>query len=205
MQQKVGRPVGSSRAKQTIGKKEMKVLFRHIHYKADLHSKTRRRWWQVSVLSFYLGTRISELLDLTVGDLRDAVARGESSLSNKTKTKTPRLLIFSQNSIKVIKRYFADELRTGRNTDLLFYSPKGKNCRLNSASYTRQFNELIHDALGNLYSTHSFRKGVISDMSLKSINPKIIQSFIGHKNLQTTMNYFSPSDTDVKNAIAIIR
>lgn len=55
--------------------------------------------------------------------------------------------------------------------------------------------------LGAGYTSHSFRQGLITEMGSRSVNPKIIQSFIGHKNINTTLGYIKPTSDDVKNAL----
>ena len=57
---------------------------------------------------------------------------------------------------------------------------------------------MIQSVLGTHYSSHSFRSGIITELGNKGINAKIIQEFIGHKNVTTTMNYIKPSKDDTK-------
>lgn len=47
------------------------------------------------------------------------------------------------------------------------------------------------------YSSHSFRAGIITDMS-KSINPKLIKEFICHSDIKIIMRYIRPTDEDLK-------
>lgn len=203
---KVGRPKGSARAKKTIGWRELKTLLKYIKYSGGLQSASQERWIKVAILSYFLGTRISELLQLRVGDIRDAIRSGEASLTNQTKTKTPRLLIFSPLAVKVIQKYFAAEVEGGyKNGDFLFHSKRGRHLCLNKTAFTRQFNAIIHEALGQLYSSHSFRKGLLTELAQSSIHPRVAQKLIGHSSVQTTMNYFSPTDNDARIALERIR
>lgn len=203
---KIGRPKGSARAKKTIGWSEMKTLIKHIKYSDDLQRASKERWTKVAILSYFLGTRISELLQLHVGDIRDAIRSGEASLTNQTKTKTPRLLIFSPLAVKVIRKYFVEEIEGGyKNGDYLFHSKRGGHLRLNKTAFTRQFNTIIHEALGQLYSSHSFRKGLLTELAQSSIHPRVAQKLIGHSSVQTTMYYFEPSDNDARIALEKVR
>ena len=38
-------------------------------------------------------------------------------------------------------------------------------------------------------------------MSMRGINPRITQSFIGHKNVTTTLNYYKPTIEDVRECL----
>jgi integrase/recombinase XerD len=203
----VGRPSGSSRVKKPIGQKEFDILCAHISG-ADMRKPIKARWLKVVALQYYLGTRISEILLLDAADIRSAVANGESSLTNKTKTGKPRLLIFTPRSVNIIRSLFAQELDSagGFNpTDLLFHSPRSRKDKLHPAPFTRQLNAIIHEALGPLYSTHSFRKGYITDLAEAGTDFKTIQHCVGHSNVSTTMSYFSPKQGDIRTALEAVR
>lgn len=55
--------------------------------------------------------------------------------------------------------------------------------------------------LGPSFTSHSFRQGLITEMGINSVNPRIIQSFIGYSDIKTTMRYIKPTEVDVKNAL----
>lgn len=55
----------------------------------------------------------------------------------------------------------------------------------------------MKEILGNGFSSHSFRQGLITEMVNKSINIKIISQFVRHKNVSTTMGYIRPTDEQI--------
>ena len=59
----------------------------------------------------------------------------------------------------------------------------------------------MKDALGDGFTSHSFRQGLISEMASKSVNVKIISQFIGHSDVKTTLHYVKPTDNDIENAL----
>lgn len=202
-----GRPTGSSRAKRPIGEEELNKLLVFLEEATHIKVETKIRHKKCIALSYYLGTRISELLLLTVGDIRDAMETGEASLTNLTKTKRPRHLMFTPKSISVISKLFKDELDLAKGfnrNDLLFHSPHNKRHPLHHAPFTRQMNNLIHAALGNLYSSHSFRKGLLTSLA-QTCHPRIAQKILNHSSISTTMLYFSPSDEDARAALNQVR
>jgi integrase len=69
-----------------------------------------------------------------------------------------------------------------------------------SSTFIGKVNCFIQEVLGHRYSSHSFRAGIITDMS-KSINPKFIKEFIGHSDIKTTMRYIRPTDEDLKKCL----
>lgn len=67
--------------------------------------------------------------------------------------------------------------------------------------FIQQVNKTIKEILGEVYYSHSFRQGLITEMGSKSINIKIISQFVGHKNVSTTMGYIKPTDEQIREAL----
>lgn len=57
-----------------------------------------------------------------------------------------------------------------------------------------QVNSYLKYVLGDGYTSHSFRQGLLSDLGARGINIKIMSKFIGHSDVKTTMRYVQPSD-----------
>ena len=114
------------------------------------------------------------------------------------KQKIIRHIPLSEKSVKVLKKLIENE------TDINgYFIHKRNNVRnnLNSIGFTKDFNQLIQIVLGKNYSTHTFRKGIITEMGVSGINPKIIQHFVSHKNISTTLNYINPTSDDIRNSL----
>ena len=62
-------------------------------------------------------------------------------------------------------------------------------------------NKYMKSILGDNFTSHSFRQGLITEMGSQNINPRVIQSYIGHRNVSTTLNYIKPTENDVKNSL----
>lgn len=109
-----------------------------------------------------------------------------------------RHIPLSANSIKVLAKLIKNE-----NDDEAYYIHKRNNKRskLNPNGFTKDLNDLIQLVLGAEYSSHSFRKGLITAMSVKGINPKITQHFVGHRNVSTTLNYYRPTSEDIRQCL----
>ena len=78
-------------------------------------------------------------------------------------------------------------------------SDKNKRTSINKIVFIQQVNKTIKEILGEGFSSHSFRQGLITEMGSKSINIKIISQFVGHKNISTTMGYMKPTDEQILN------
>ena len=73
--------------------------------------------------------------------------------------------------------------------------------KINNDVFIAQVNKTIKSILGEGYTSHSFRQGIITEMGSKGINTKIISKFIGHSDIKTTMRYIKPTDDDVRGAM----
>jgi integrase/recombinase XerD len=207
----VGRPKGSTRARKPIGEDEFNAFVEYINNKPGMREKTKKRHIQAAALLYFLGFRISELTKLRYRDIKEAVERGEGSLNNDTKTGKTRLLIYSETAVKVLEKVFEDELDEEvakyegiHDDDLIFHAPRKPRKPLNVAMMTERFNELLREACGPSFSSHSFRQSVITDIC-RAGNPKIAQAFIGHSNVSTTLRYVTPTETDVRSALSSVR
>ncbi|RLA84486.1 MAG: hypothetical protein DRG78_01380 [Epsilonproteobacteria bacterium] len=68
---------------------------------------------------------------------------------------------------------------------------------INHIVFIQQVNKFINSVLGTGYTSHSFRKGIISEFGSKGVNIKIISKFVGHSDVKTTMRYITPTDEDI--------
>lgn len=207
---KVGRPSGTARAKKSIKAEHYQILLDHIDG-SGMKDRLKLRYKRAFCLLHFLGVRVGELLLLQVKDIRLATT-GEASLTNRTKTKKPRHLMFTANAVAAIEELFEEYLVSDPGQKMLyhpehivFHSPNRPKTPLNKSTFTKSINDIIHDALGPLYSSHSNRQAILEDFAKNGTNPRIAQKFIGHSSVNTTNNYFHPDDGDVRSALNQIR
>ena len=114
------------------------------------------------------------------------------------KTKNERILYFSDKAIKELKKYFSHDEDSDNYVIASWNDPK---TRLHEISLINLVNKYMKKVLGKGFTSHSFRQGLLTEMGSRSINPKIIQSFIGHSDVKTTLRYIKPTATDVKMSL----
>ncbi|WP_319577453.1 tyrosine-type recombinase/integrase [uncultured Desulfobacter sp.] len=191
-----GRPKNSKRNSKPILEKEYKILKSYING-MDTFQTTKTKWLRSLEILYMTGMRVSEILDIKIKDIKDAIDKGELSVYVK-KQQIIRHIPISKKSEKILKTLTNDE------TDVDAYFIHKRNCirsRLNINGFTKELNDLLQMVLGKNYSSHSFRKGIITEMGVSGINPKIIQHFIAHKNVSTTLNYIKPTSNDIRNSL----
>ena len=169
------RPKNTQRNSKPILEREYKILKSYING-LETFETTKIKWLRSLEILYMGGMRVSEILDIKIKDIKDGI----------------------EKSVKVLKKLIENE------TDINgYFIHKRNNVRnnLNSIGFTKDFNQLIQIVLGKNYSTHSFRKGIITEMGVSGINPKIIQHFVSHKNISTTLNYINPTSDDIRNSL----
>lgn len=107
-------------------------------------------------------------------------------------------MYFSGKGEKEIKKYF--DITEDENNYVICSWGNPKN-KLHPISLIALVNKYMQSVLGDNFTSHSFRQGLLTEMAAKSINPKIIQSFVGHKDVKTTLRYVTPTEKDVKMSL----
>lgn len=197
----MARPKGTTRDKKPIGEIEYKKLVAHTKGDDHIKENTKEKFLRSWVLLYYTGCRISELTSITVKDIRDIVNKNEFSLLNNTKTKKPRLIYFSNDAVKEITKVFKFDLENLEDRSYVIRSWDRYFDRVNERAYTEQINKYIHNVLGELYSSHSFRSGIITDMLNHGINTKVVKEYIGHSSTNTTLRYYKVGEKEIRKSL----
>lgn len=147
---------------------------------------------------YYSGLRVNEITQIKFSSISQIIKSGETVVVSH-KTKMERVLYFSESAIKEIKKYFPYTEYELNNYCITSWGNPKKT--FHEISLIQLVNKYMKQVLGAGYTSHSFRQGLITEMGSRSVNPKIIQSFIGHKNINTTLGYIKPTDEDIKRAL----
>jgi len=191
-----GRPKNSKRNSKPILESQYKILKSYING-LDTFQTTKTKWIRSLELLYMTGMRVTEILNLKISDIKNAIEKNELSVFIQ-KQQIIRHIPLSEKSVKTLKKLIENE--TDPENYFLHKRNRTKST-LNPNGFTKEFNDLIQIVLGDNYSSHSFRKGIITEMGVSGINPKIIQHFIAHKNVSTTLNYIKPTSDDIRNAL----
>lgn len=191
-----GRPKNSQRNSKPILEPQYKILKSYING-LETFQTTKTKWIRALEILYMTGMRVTEILNLKIIDIKNAIEKNELSVFIQ-KQQIIRHIPLSEKSVKLLKKLIENE---SNPENYLFHKRNNPKSHLNPNSFTKEFNDLIQSVLGDNYSSHSFRKGIITEMGISGINPKIIQHFIAHKNVSTTLNYIKPTSDDIRNAL----
>lgn len=190
----VGRKVGITKVKKAIRKVDFERLIDFVSKNKYMNYPSKSKLKIAYTLLFCTGCRISEIVKFTKNDLEYIIKFEEISLNNMTKTKKPRLIKFSDEHIELIKKIIPKELGYlfKRNNSLKPMTISG---------LTALCNNYIQICLGDLYSTHGFRRNMISTILRETGRVKAAQQHIGHISPITTAKYDTLEDDEIKNIL----
>ena len=184
------------RIKENITEKEYKKLMAFVRGDEKLRKNTKSNLLRTFTLLFFSGLRVNEVQELKIKDIKKLLDEESIKIDIK-KTSSERKLYLTPTFKKELLKIFDFNMEEGDSRIITKGSCKNKNVGINNIVFIQQVNSVIKEILGAGYSSHSFRQGLITEMSSKQINIKIISKFIGHKNVSTTMGYINPSDEQI--------
>lgn len=189
-----------------LTKEAVRVLLRA----PDISSKTGRRDLAFMILLYSTATRMDELLDMKVGQIRLSGSKSYANIIGKgNKVRTLYLL---PKTVAHVKEYLCEFHGEEPNQDAyLFYSRNtgmhGKMSQPAIDKFLKKYAAKCHgecpDIPLNLHA-HMFRHGKASHWLEDGMNIVQISFLLGHENLQTTMIYLEITTEDVAEALATL-
>lgn len=188
------------RIKENITEVEYKKLMSFIRGNETLRKNTKLNLLRTFTILFFTGLRLNEVQELKIKDIKNLLQDGNVKI-DISKTSTQRKLYLTNSFQKELVKLFDFKNEDDENRIISKGSDKNKRTSINNIVFIQQVNKIIKEILGEGYSSHSFRQGLITEMGSKSINIKIISQFVGHKNVSTTMGYIKPTDEQIREAL----
>jgi len=190
----------TKRIKESIGEAEYKRLMNFTKGDEDIKAFTRERFLKIYTLLYFTGMRVNEVSQLRVSDLKSIIKDNEVKIVTH-KQKMERKLFFSEDAVKVIKKIFGGDLVLSDDARLI-RKQNNPYASLSPINLIETVNKHIQKALGDKsYTSHSFRQGLITEYASKGVNTRIIQEFIGHRDMKTTMRYVRPTERDIRTSL----
>ena len=200
MSKKVDEKKEIKRIKENITEIEYKKLMSFTRGNETLRFNTKQNLLRTFTILFFTGLRLNEVQELKIIDIKNLLQDGNVKI-DISKTSTQRKLYLTNSFQKELVKLFDFKNELDENRIISKGSDKNKRTSINNIVFIQQVNKTIKEILGEGYSSHSFRQGLITEMGSKSINIKIISQFVGHKNVSTTMGYIKPTDEQIREAL----
>jgi integrase/recombinase XerD len=201
MNKKVNEKKDFKRIKENITEVEYKKLMSFTRGNETLRNNTKLNLLRTFTILFFTGLRLNEVQELKIINIKNLIENKNVKI-DISKTSTQRKLYLTNSFQKELLKLFDFKNELDDNKIISKGSDKNKRTSINKIVFIQQVNKTIKEILGEGFSSHSFRQGLITEMGSKSINIKIISQFVGHKNVSTTMGYMKPTDEQIfKNLI----
>lgn len=186
------------RIKESITEKEFKKLMSYVRGDDSIRENTRMNLLRTFIFLYYCGLRLNEVQELKVIDVKNLL-KNEMIKIYISKTSSERKVYLTPTFKKEIDKLFDFTIEDDSNK--IIHKSTSKKTGINNIVFIQQVNSKMKEILGEGFTSHSFRQGLITEMGSKSINIKIISNFIGHKNVSTTLGYIKPTDDQIKNSL----
>ena len=186
--------------KENITEIEYKKLMSFVRGNETLRLNTKQNLLRTFTILFFTGLRLNEVQELKIIDIKNLLKNGNVKI-DISKTSTQRKLYLTNSFQKELLKLFDFKNELDDSKIISKGSDKNKKTSINKIVFIQQVNKTIKEILGEGFSSHSFRQGLITEMGSKSINIKIISQFVGHKNISTTMGYIKPTDEQIRDAL----
>ena len=162
----------------------------------------------IFALGRYTGERISAILKLKVGDvvqasrMTDSIIYRRANRKGKTESRTVTLHPKAKRALAAwINQLSKGTILTA--DDYVFKSRKGINKPVGRVQYHKILKEAVQvNELTGRISTHSMRK-TFADHVYQALDRDIfrLQKAMGHKNINSTVQYLSFNEADIEKAI----
>jgi site-specific recombinase XerD len=192
------RPIGSTKDRLPIFEDEFNKLIELTKKDKHIQKNTKLKLLRAYTLLYLTGCRVSEIIDFTCKDIETILRHKMISLSNDTKTKKPRALLFNDVGTDMLSKLSYVDCPS--STEVLFYA-NNSELAMNERVFTRILNTHLSSALTPLYTTHSFRAGYITRVIEKTGNVKTASDLVGHSSIKTTIAYLSTSTKQKQDAL----
>ena len=198
MNKKVTEKKDFKKIKENITEVEYKKLMSFTRGNETLRNNTKLNLLRTFTILYFTGLRLNEVQELKIINIKNLIENKNVKI-DISKTSTQRKLYLTNSFQKELLKLFDFKNELDDNKIISKGSDKNKRTSINKIVFIQQVNKTIKEILGEGFSSHSFRQGLITEMGSKSINIKIISQFVGHKNVSTTMGYMKPTDEQILN------
>lgn len=184
---------------KTLSERELQRL---LEFTAKTKSPKRNR--AILLLTHLAGMRIGEVAAVRFCDVLagDGSVKKEINLSaTQTKGNASRTVLLNER----MQAELAGYLQTVRVRDLkqpLFATQR--NAGFTANSLTQVVNGIYKKAGFDGCSSHSGRRGFLTNLSEKGVSVRVMMALAGHKNMSTTQRYLDLRPGVLRNAVELI-
>ncbi len=139
---------------------------------------------------FSTGLRIAELVSLNLEQFKNIETKKDMELGIIGKGNHPRTVYFSERALEWLKKYLQMRPKDDKALFIHFRARKASEGRLTARSMERIVKKYATLANIPYFTTpHTLRHSMATDLLNQGVDIRIIQEFLGHRNISTTQIY----------------
>lgn len=139
---------------------------------------------------FSTGLRVAELIALNIKQLQGGLQKEDFELSVMGKGGSPRIVYFSTRALHAIKKYLQSRKDDDEALFISFKGPKRDSKRISVRGVeliVEKYSKL--SGIPFLATPHTLRHSFATDLLNNGVDLRMVQEFLGHKNIATTQIY----------------
>ncbi len=166
----------------------------------DINNKTGLRDRAILETFFSTGLRIAELVALDREQFDSIKDRRDFELSIIGKGGHPRVVYFSDKALPWLKKYLETRKDQEKALFINYKSRKDADLRLTPRSIERLTKRYaILAGVPIFTSPHTLRHSMATDLLAKGVDIRIIQEFLGHRDISSTQIYASVTNKQLRD------
>jgi len=139
---------------------------------------------------FSTGLRVAELIDLNRDQIKTTADTEILEVSIVGKGGHPRTVYFSQRAIRIIQKYLQSRDDKEKALFIRYKGPKSASKRLTPRSVESIVKKYAKKSGVPVMTTpHTLRHSYATDLLAQGVDLRMIQEFLGHRNIATTQIY----------------
>lgn len=167
----------------------------------DVNTKTGVRDRTILEVLFSTGLRVAELAALNINQInfKDLYKTDSYELTIVGKGERPRTVYFSQRALYWLKKYLSKRKDSDKPLFINYRPQKSEERRLTTRSIERLVSRYSKIAgLPVMVTPHTLRHTYATDLLNQGVDLRIIQEFLGHKDISTTQVYTHVTNKKLK-------
>lgn len=188
-----------SKQAKTLNEQELKKLLQ-----AATNTKHSERNRTILLLTHLAGMRVGEVAAVKLGDVMNSEGQVLSQIqlkADQTKGSESRTVLLNERMQEVL-RYYILTLKNKNPMNPLF--PTQRSIGFSANSLTQIVNGLYNKAGLHGASSHSGRRGFLTNLAEKGVSVRVMMALAGHRNMATTQRYIDLRPGVLRNAVELV-
>ncbi len=184
---------------KTLNERELQKLLEFVS-----KTKNPKRNRVILLLTHLAGMRIGEVAAIKIRDVlaSDGTVRDEINLTaNQTKGDRSRNVLLNERMRSELSAYI-QTIRIKNTEQPLFATQRSAGFTANSL--TQIVNGIYKNAGFDGASSHSGRRGFLTNLAEKGVSVRVMMALAGHANMSTTQRYIDLRPGVLRNAVELV-